>query len=112
MNDQLSCFDFHRVGDIEVARIPVRARRTDPATSREAGDSAREMAANHRNQILQLLQKVYPLALTHDEIDDRCGWQHPAAARRMKELKDDVVIVGQQRTHTGRLGSAYRARVT
>ena len=109
-NPQLSCFDFRSVGDIEVADIP-KARRTDPETSHQAGDSAIEMASSHRAQILALLRKVYPLTLTHSEIDDRLGWQHPTAARRMKELGDDVEAMGTRPTHTGRLGTAYRARV-
>ena len=110
MSEQLSCFDFRRVGEIDVADIP-KARRNDPETSHDAADSALKMASNHRTQILELLRKVYPLTLTHSEIDDRLGWQHPTAARRMKELivSGRVRVAGVGKTASGRVGRRYAA---
>jgi len=93
----------------QLSLLEPRARRTDPVTSHMAARSMREPAHHQRERIVALLTSQ---CLTHDAIDDRLGWPHPTAARRMKELVRAglVEVCGEAETASGRKAHTYRAK--
>lgn len=62
-----------------------RARRTDPATSHEAAESARALAARHHRVIVAALREHGPMG--KDRIAHVTGLTGVAVARRMSELR-------------------------
>ena len=58
-------------------------RRTDPVTSKLAGQAAREFKGDHERRILQALAAGPG---TKDEIASRCGLSEQQVARRMHGL--------------------------
>ena len=86
------------------------ARTSDPGTSHAAASSMRKGAAIQRDQIVNALRAHGPM--NHWEIDNVLGFQHPSAARRMKELVDDGRVIKTLRTSetgSGRQATVYRA---
>ncbi len=86
------------------------SRRTDPETSKSAGRSVRKGAAVQREQIVNALRAHGPM--NHWEIDNVLGFQHPSAARRMKELVQGGRVIETARTSetgSGRQARIYRA---
>ena len=86
------------------------SRTTDPETSKDAARSMRKGAAVQRDQIVNALRTHGPR--NHWELDNILGWQHPTAARRMRELirKGRVIDTGRTSpTGTGRGATVYEA---
>ena len=84
------------------------ARTSDPETSKVAGRSMRKGSAIQRDQIVNALRAHGPH--NYWELDDLLGWQHPTAARRMRELirQDRVYDTGRTSpTGTGRGATVY-----
>ena len=84
------------------------SRTDDPETSKAAGRSMRKGAAVQRDQIVNALRTHGPR--NHWELDNILGWQHPTAARRMRELirQDRVYDTGRTSpTGTGRGATVY-----
>ena len=84
------------------------ARTSDPETSKAAGRSMRKGSAVQRDQIVNALRAHGPMH--HWQIDNRLGFQHPTAARRMRELirQDRVYDTGRTSpTGTGRGATVY-----
>ena len=80
----------------------------DPETSRAAASSMMKPAAIQRDQIVNALRAHGPM--NHWQIDNRLGFQHPTAARRMRELirQDRVYDTGRTSpTGTGRGATVY-----
>lgn len=71
---------------------PARARKSDPATSKEAGRKAAAFAKGHKHTILTVL-KAYG-DLTGKEIASHCTLSHVAVMRRLCELRRDGVVDG------------------
>ncbi len=87
------------------------ARHSDPETSHAAAQSMRRGASVQREQIVNALRAYGPL--NHWELDNLLGWQHPTAARRMKELVDARRVIKTSRTSatgSGRQATVYEAR--
>ena len=90
----------------------IAARTTDPETSKQAARSMRGAASAQQDQIVNALRAFGPM--NHAEIDDALKWDHPRAARRMKELvkAGRVRMTGEtRRTGTGRPATLYEARL-
>lgn len=86
------------------------ARTTDPETSHVAARSMRKPAAIQRDQIVNALREHGPM--NHWQIDVVLGWQHPTAARRMKELVQGGRVIKTLRTSatgSGRQATIYEA---
>lgn len=64
---------------------PVRARRTDPATSQIAASKVQRFAAGHFLAILEALGRIG--AGTYKEIAEEADLERHAVARRLKELE-------------------------
>lgn len=79
---------------------PVRARRSDPATSQRSARNARQFAAGHFSLILDALAHGDG---TFKEIAERCGLERHAVARRLPELLQAGKVV---RTDVDREGCA------
>ena len=85
------------------------ARHTDPETSRAAASSMMKPAAIQRDQIVNALRAG---PMNHWEIDNVLGFQHPTAARRMRELIRQGRVLDTGRTSptgTGREATIYEA---
>lgn len=78
--------DYYREIDAAVAELPLfaAARRTDPPTSKIAGERAGGLVADHHRRILEALT-LGPAGKT--EIGLRCGLTEQQVARRMHELR-------------------------
>ena len=83
------------------------ARTSDPETSRDAARSMMKPAAVQRDQIVSALKLEGPM--NYWELDDILGWQHPTAARRMKELVQSGRV--RKTLHTSPTGSGRQATV-
>jgi DNA-binding transcriptional ArsR family regulator len=68
---------------------PPRARASDPGTSHQAAEAAKETAGTQRIRILRHLS-TEPRGLTADQLETRMGWD--SAHRRLKELKDQGLV--------------------
>jgi predicted ArsR family transcriptional regulator len=89
---------------------PPRARRSDPATSHAAAESAKEMADRHHQIILQCLREHGRCG--KDAIASRTRLTGVAVARRMAELvrAGKVRDIGAKATSTaGRAETAWEA---
>lgn len=98
----------------DLAAPAPRARRSDPASSRQAADSMRDSAAEHRSQILAALHDT-DAPLSAEQIAARVALTHVQVNRRMAELRRMglVEITGAlARTATGRHAQTYRAKTT
>ncbi len=86
-------------------------RRTDPVTSREAGNAARKFIKGDHAEILRALRRR-PMAC--EEISDFLGWNdHVRANRRMSEMERDGTIARTVERHTNRSGrQAFRYRLS
>jgi predicted ArsR family transcriptional regulator len=85
-----------------------QSRHGDPETSKDAASSMRKGAAVQRDQIVNALHAHGPM--NHWQIDNRLGFQHPTAARRMRELIRSGRVVDTGRTSptgTGRGATVY-----
>lgn len=83
-------------------------RRSDPPTSRAAGEAAAEFLGDHERRILEALAHG---AGTKDEIAARCGLSEQQVARRMHGLarRGKVSDTGITRsTATGRMATVWR----
>jgi hypothetical protein len=69
----------------ELHEIEPRARNTDPATSHEAADAARDLALHHAMLILATLRTYGPMSPTG--IARRLGLDRAQIFRRMSELE-------------------------
>ena len=86
------------------------ARTTDPETSHAAARSMLKGAFFQREQIIGALVIHGPR--NHWELDNIIGWQHPTAARRMKELVQSGRVIKTLRTSatgSGRQATVYEA---
>jgi predicted ArsR family transcriptional regulator len=87
-------------------------RRTDPDTSLLAAVDNASKSGTQRLAILRVLAEHGEL--TAEEIDEKLGWHHRAAGRRMKELRTKygvalVETTGEKRpTSTGSMADVYR----
>jgi DNA-binding MarR family transcriptional regulator len=70
---------------------PVRSRRTDPATSKRAGERAETFAPRHISIIWNALRERGPM--TPREIARVTGLDYHAVQRRGKELEQKGLIV-------------------
>ena len=86
-------------------------RRSDPATSKEAGRSASKFSAQHHAEILKALADAgRPLAA--EEIADRTALDYVAVGKRTIELLRDGKIERTAEQHTNRSGrKAFRYRL-
>lgn len=87
------------------------ARRTDPETSKRAARQAQAFAGGHCLQILQALAEHGPQ--TKDELAAHTGLDSVAVARRMAQLRDDLLVrdSGSTRaTATGRQATVWELR--
>jgi predicted ArsR family transcriptional regulator len=83
-------------------------RRTDPVTSKIAGDAAREFLGDHERRILEALAAGPG---TKDELASRCGLTEQQVARRMHGLAraGRVADTGTTRsTASGRMATVWR----
>jgi len=79
----------------ELTFEPVRARKRDPETSKEAAGKVRNFAAGHYALIMDALRKGPG---TYVEIAERCGLERHAVARRLKEMESlGVYLTGAKR---------------
>ncbi len=93
--------------DLDLFTHPA-ARHNDPETAKAAARSMPKPAAAQRDKIVTALRAHGPM--NHWEIDNVLGWQHPTAARRMRELINQgrVINSGSIRpTGTGRGATVY-----
>lgn len=81
-----------------------RARRTDPATSKEAARRAHGLAHEHRQRILSALADG--TARTADEIAPLVGLDRHQVGRRLGEMRDDGYIVVADETRQTPRGRA------
>ena len=83
-------------------------RRTDPVTSKAAGQAAREFLGDHERRILEALAAGPG---TKDEIAGRCGLTEQQVARRRAGLLRYglVVLTGERRrTPSGNTAEVWR----
>ena len=73
-----------------------KARNTDPHTSHQAAESAKELAKQHQERILICLTKHGPAG--KDEIARLSGLDSTAVSRRMAELQKAGLVVLTGRT--------------
>lgn len=73
------------MNQLALAFEPVRARRTDPATSQRAASKVDRFAGGHFAKILAALGEL--TAGTYREIAFEAGLEPVAVARRMRELE-------------------------
>lgn len=66
------------------------ARKTDPVTSKAAASAAQAFAAGHCRQILDSLREHGPQ--TKDELARHTGLDSVAVARRMAQLRDQLLV--------------------
>ena len=66
------------------------ARRRDPATSKAAASAAQAFAQGHCRQILASLREHGPQ--TKDELAKHTGLDSVAVARRMAQLRDQLLV--------------------
>lgn len=90
---------------------PRNYRRSDPVTSKEAGERATKFRSGDHEEILRALRRR-PMAA--EEIAAFVGWQdHVKANRRLSELERAGLIVRTDEQHTNRSGrQAFRYRIT
>jgi len=88
-------------------------RRTDPITSREAGEHATQFRAGDHKMILGALGRAAPQPLSAEQISDFLHWRdHVRVNRRLGELERAGQIQRTQERHTNRSGrSAFKYRV-
>lgn len=77
-----------------------RCRARDPITSTDAARRVSRAAQAQVDLIRDALLGLGPRGATYKELDDRFGWPHPTAARRMA----DLVRVGDALHFDGRDG--------
>jgi predicted ArsR family transcriptional regulator len=80
-------------------------RRTDPDTSKAAGEAAREFLGEHERLILEALAAGPG---TKDEIASRCGLSEQQVARRMAGLKRRGLVVDTGERRASASGCAER----
>lgn len=80
-------------------------RRTDPDTSKAAGEAAREFLGEHERLILEALAAGPG---TKDEIAARCGLSEQQVARRMAGLKRRGLVVDTGARRASASGCAER----
>jgi len=100
MNQPPLPFDAHKL-----------ARTDDPATSKAAAKSCKELRSEHHRLILEALSEVGDA--NADEIADVCGLHRHQVGRRLNELERAgyVRLTGTTRpTPTGRLAQCYARR--
>lgn len=85
---------------------PPLARRTDPATSHAAAESARELAQRHHRMIVDALRTHGPMG--KDGIGRVTGLNGVAVARRMSELDVMSRVQATGRTVQSNAGRAER----
>ena len=92
------------------------ARRTDPATSHAAAESARELALRHHQAIIKALG-IFG-CMGKDQIARRLGLDPVQVARRLPELQRQGRVTTTGRTVTSNTGRSerewsvvYRARL-
>lgn len=86
-----------------------RARTGDPDTSHSAAASMREGAESHRRAILDALLHGGPM--TGDALDERLGWNHATANRRLPELREAGLVemtAEKAVTRSGRFARLWR----
>lgn len=90
---------------------PPNYRRSDPATSKEAGDHARSFIHKQHAEILAVMRAAgRPMAA--EEIGDVMGCDHVAINRRLPELERAEAIERTAERHKNRSGrEAVRYRV-
>lgn len=81
-----------------------RARRTDPATSKEAARRAHRLASDHMRKILDVL-RASPEPLDAERIADGCGLSSLQVTRRMSELCGPTIAACEVADHDGRTRS-------
>lgn len=82
----------------------------NPQTSFDAAESMREIAAQQKRQLYNVL--IYYGPLTADECDERLSWRPTTAGRRMSDLVRDGLArdTGRTRpTRSGRQATVYEA---
>lgn len=77
---------------------PVRARRTDPETSKIAAGKVRDFAGSHYALILAALREG---PANYQEIAQRCGLERHAVARRLPEMLGYVERTSEKRNGCG-----------
>lgn len=87
-----------------VADLPL-FRRTDPDTSKAAGEAAREFLGEHERLILEALAAGPG---TKDEIAARCGLSEQQVARRMAGIKRRGLVVDTGERRASASGCAER----
>ncbi len=80
-------------------------RKTDPDTSKAAGQAAREFLGDHERLILEALAAGPG---TKDEIAGRCGLTEQQVARRMAGLKRRGLVVDTGERRASASGCAER----
>ena len=63
-----------------------RARASDPVTSKDAACRVSRVAQHQADMIRDALRQLGPRGATYKELDDRFGWPHPTAARRLAAI--------------------------
>ncbi len=85
-------------------------RTTDPETSRAAGRRQGWESLEYQwDMIVKALREHGPM--NYSQIDVKCKWDHPKAARRLHELvdRDRIQATGLRTpTHTGSPATVYR----
>ena len=87
-------------------------RRTDPITSKEAGEHASQFRAGDHQAILGALGRANPTPLSAEQISDFLRWHdHVRVNRRLGELERAGKIQRTQERHINRSGrSAFKYR--
>ncbi len=85
------------------------AHRNDPATSHEAAESAREMAARHRAIVLEVVRRA-GVPLSAEEISALCELDRLQVMKRVSDLKGAGVLRVAEREYrndSGRRADCY-----
>lgn len=87
----------------------MRARLTDPETSKQAAAEADGLRDVHAAWIMHVLN-LCDVPLTAEMVGDRCNLSKEQVGRRMRELQSEglVVVDGYGQTRAGRRAQAYK----
>lgn len=88
-------------------------RNTDPDTSHRSAEQAKRLVASHSRDILEYIEKIYPLDATKSELAEALpNLDHVQIGRRMRELARRGFIIDtdvRRRNPSNRTEIAWKA---